>query len=360
MTNRLLVTGGAGFVGSNLAVGLAGRHPDWDVLALDNLYRRGSELNLPRLERAGVEFVRGDVRDRSVLTALPTIDTIVECSAEPSVVSGVDGDAAYMVQTNLMGAFNCLELAKRDGAGMVFLSTSRVYPVGALSSVGYEETATRFELAAEQAIPGVSSVGISEAFPIQGMRTLYGATKLAAELLIEEYRETFGIDAVVNRCGVIAGPWQMGKVDQGVFTFWLLSHHFEQPLSYIGYGGGGRQVRDLLHVKDLLDLVEEQLLDPERWTGLTVNVGGGLGRSLSLVEATGICVELTGKEVPIAAVADTREGDVPIYVSDCSLLFGHTSWRPQLSPQEVLRDIHEWVVVNQDALHEALGIGSSA
>ncbi len=108
--------------------------------------------------------------------------------------------------------------------------------------------------------------------------------------------------AVIDRCGVIAGPWQMGKVDQGVFTHWMLAHHFRQPLSYIGFGGEGKQVRDLLHVEDLVDLVERQLLDPEAWDGRTVNVGGGRECSLSLRETTEICRRLTGNEVPIGAV----------------------------------------------------------
>ena len=298
MANRVLITGGAGFVGSNLAVSLAARHPDWDLLVLDNLYRKGSRLNLPRLEAAGVEFVEGDVREPCDLRALPPLDALIECSAEPSVMSGVDGDTGYLVHTNLTGAYNCLELARRDGAFLVFLSTSRVYPVAPQVDLALEETETRFELAAEQAVPGVSPAGISEDFPLEGARTLYGATKLAAELLIEEYRSGLGVPAVVDRCGVIAGPWQMGKVDQGVFTHWMLAHHFRNPLSYIGFGGDGKQVRDLLHVEDLVDLVERQLLDPASWDGRTVNVGGGRECSLSLRETTAICRRLTGNEVP--------------------------------------------------------------
>src|ERR1700712_1289453 len=176
---RVLITGGAGFVGSNLAVSLAGRHPDWDLLVLDSLYRRGSALNLPRLEEAGVEFVKGDVREPADLGALPKIDALIECSAEPSVMSGIDGDTGYLVHTNLTGAYNCLELARRDGAFFVFLSTSRVYPVAPQVELRLEETPTRFELAAEQEVSGVSPGGISEAFPMDGSRTLYGATKLA-------------------------------------------------------------------------------------------------------------------------------------------------------------------------------------
>ena len=353
---RLLVTGGAGFVGSNLAVALAARHPDWQLAALDNLYRRGSDLNLPRLERAGIEFVRGDVREPGDLARFDRLDAIVECSAEPSAMSGMDGDTSYLVHTNLTGAYNCLELARRTGAQLVFLSTSRVYPVEPQLSLALEEAETRFELATEQPLPGASAAGIAEDFPLEGARTLYGTTKLAAELLIEEYRAAFGLRAVVDRCGVIAGPWQMGKVDQGVFTHWVLSHRFRRPLRYIGFGGEGKQVRDLLHVEDLVDLVERQLLDPQRWDGAVFNVGGGRGCSLSLLEATEICRELSGNEVPIEPVEETRAGDVPVYLSDCGRLFELDQWRPRRSARQALVDIDAWIAADAERIGRALEI----
>lgn len=356
---RLLITGGAGFVGGNLAVAVARRNPEISVVALDNLMRRGSELNLPRLRAAGVEFVHGDVRESSDLASAGPCDALVECSAEPSVLAGFS-EAGYSVQTNLVGAFNCLELARREEAFLVFLSTSRVYPVAAQLEIALEETEARFEIAAEQKLPGVGPPGIAEAFPMAGARTLYGGTKLAAELLIEEYAEAFGLRAVVNRCGVIAGPWQMGKVDQGVFSWWLLSHHFRRPLTYIGFGGSGKQVRDLLHIDDLIDLVDEQLGSPERWSGVTANVGGGRACSLSLLETTELCRELTGNEVPISAESETRRGDVPVYLSDCSRLFSLSAWRPHRSPHDVLADLLEWTVENEGAVGEALGLRRDA
>jgi CDP-paratose 2-epimerase len=354
--SRLLVTGGAGFVGSNLAISLAARHPDWEIVALDNLYRRGSELNLPRLKEAGVEFVRGDVREPGDLDRHSGLDALIECSAEPSVMSGTDGDTSYLLHTNLTGAYNCLELARRAGAFVLFLSTSRVYPVAPQLELDLEEGPTRFELAAAQPVAGASAAGISEEFPLGGARTLYGATKLAAELLIEEYRAAFGVPAVVDRCGVIAGPWQMGKVDQGVFTHWMLSHRFGRSLSYIGFGGEGKQVRDLLHVDDLVDLVERQLLDPDRWDGGVFNVGGGRECSLSLRETTEICRELTGTEVPIEPVLDTRAGDVPVYLSDCGKLFGFDEWRPRRSARQVLADIDAWIAADEERIGQALNI----
>jgi CDP-paratose 2-epimerase len=351
---RVLVTGGAGFVGASAAVGLAERHPDWTVTALDNLSRRGSELNLPRLRGAGVGFVHGDVRELEDLLAVQNVDAILECSAEPSVLAGIDGSPDYLVKSNLIGAYNCLELARRDNASLVFLSTSRVYPVRSLSALALTETDTRFELMDEQPLPGVSAAGIAESFPLAGARTLYGATKLSAELLIEEYRAAYGLRAVIDRCGVIAGPWQMGKVDQGVFTHWMLAHHFGRPLSYIGFGGHGKQVRDLIHVDDLIGLLDEQLSDADRWDGQTLNVGGGRECSLSLLETTALCADITGRQLQLASESETRPGDVPLYISDCSRLFELTEWRPRRDPRQILTDIASWIAAHEHELTAAL------
>jgi CDP-paratose 2-epimerase len=350
VSRRVLVTGGAGFVGANVAIGVASRRRDWAIVALDNLRRRGSELNLARLREHDVEFIHGDVRVLDDVLGAGEFDAIVECSAEPSVLAGGD----YVVQANLIGAYHCLELARRCGAALVFLSSSRIYPVAALEALAYTDADTRFELADAQPLAGASAAGIAEDFPLAGARTLYGATKLAAELLIEEYRETHGLSAVIDRCGVIAGPWQMGRVDQGVFTHWMLAHHFGRPLRYIGYGGTGKQVRDLLHVEDLVDLIERQLADPARWSGAIVNVGGGRECSLSLAEATLLCQEITGRRVEVEPQLSPRPGDVPIYLSDCARLFARTDWRPQRGPRQILADTHAWIAANEAAIQAAL------
>ncbi len=355
MSRRVLITGGSGFVGANLCLGLADRHPGWAITALDNLKRRGSELNLQRLRAAGIRFVHGDVRSQADLLALDPVDAIVECSAEPSALAGVDGGPDYLLHSNLVGAYHCLELARRDDAQMVFISTSRVYPYDALDALEHREEATRFELSGAQTVRGVSERGVAEDFPLEGPRTLYGATKLAAELLVTEYAATFGLPTVIDRCGVIAGPWQMGKVDQGVFTFWMLAHQTGRPLRYIGYGGLGKQVRDLLHVDDLVELIDRQLAKPDYWRGRTLNVGGGREISLSLAETTALCRELTGREVPVEAAQESRPGDVRIYLTDSSRLYGLTDWRPQRSAAETLTDIARWV---RD--HEAAVVSSSA
>ena len=237
------------------------------MYALDNLRRRGSELNLPRLREAGVRFVHGDVRRPEDLAELPEApEAIVECSAEPSAQSGYGGSPEYLVQTNLVGCYNCLELARRAKAAFLFLSTSRVYPAARVNALAFEESGTRFVLSERQAVAGASGQGIGEDFPLEGARSLYGMTKLAAELMIAEYGDAYGVPYVIDRCGLIAGPWQMGKTDQGVVALWMAAHYFKRPLSYIGFGGTGKQVRDILHVDDLCDLVAEQIRHFDRYT----------------------------------------------------------------------------------------------
>jgi CDP-paratose 2-epimerase len=183
-----------------------------------------------------------------------------------------------------------------------------------------------------------------------GPRSLYGLTKFAGEGLIEEYRGGFGLHAAINRCSVIAGPWQMGKVDQGVVALWVLRHFFGKPLKYIGYGGKGKQVRDVLHVADLCELVGEQISDFDRWDGWLGNVGGGLEVSASLQELTAACRKIVGREVPVGAEPENRQADLRIFLADCSKLFARTNWRPKRDVTQIITDIFEWVRAHEKAL----------
>ena len=350
----ILVTGGAGFVGSGLALGLRRGRPDARVVALDNLRRRGAELNLPRLREAGVEFVHGDVRSPGDLSAVGAFDLMVECSAEPSVLAGYDGAPQYVVDTNLTGAVHCFEAARRHGAGIVFLSSSRVYPTAAIEALAYREAPTRYVLEPHQSVPGVSARGIAETFPLEGTRSLYGATKLAAELLLHEYRAMYGLRAVVNRCGLIAGPWQMGKVDQGVVVLWVARHVYGGTLDYIGYGGTGKQVRDMLHVDDLVQLVLYQIDHIEDLSGATFNVGGGAEVSASLQELTALCREVTGRTVAIGSVPETRPADIRLYLTDHAKVSAATGWRPEKDVRTIVTDIHAWIEAHRTALYDIL------
>ena len=198
---KVLITGGAGFVGSNLSLAIKANFPGAEIVCMDNLYRRGSELNVPRLEKAGVRFHRGDVREPNTFPPGP-FDFLIECSAEPSVLAGQDGSPDYLFQTNLIGAYHCLEKARQWRSKFIFLSTSRVYPIAPLEAHPWREEATRFAWE-DHGTNGITSRGVAETIDLNGARSLYGYTKLSAEQLIEEYRTTYGLPAVVNRCRIL-------------------------------------------------------------------------------------------------------------------------------------------------------------
>jgi CDP-paratose 2-epimerase len=350
MFKRILIIGGAGFIGSCLAIGLKKLHPELQIICLDNLRRRGSELNLPRLKNSGIQFVYGDIRCAADLDPVAlNVDCIIDCAAEPSVLAGFSSPQ-YVLQTNLLGTVNILELARQTGASLLFLSTSRVYPIASVKSIRLLELESRFAIGPNQTIPGISELGISEDFPLKGHRSLYGATKLASELLIEEYRAAYNVPAIINRCGLITGAWQMGKVDQGVCGLWVAAHYFQKSLNYIGFGGNGKQVRDLLHVEDLLRLIDYQLENFAEFDGEVFNVGGGLSNSLSLVETTDLCQKIVGKSIPIHPVLEERAGDIPIFITDSSRVMERTGWQPLIGPEAALQDIYDWIVANEIVL----------
>jgi CDP-paratose 2-epimerase len=344
MHTRILITGGAGFVGSSLAISLKARHSQLAITCLDNLHRRGSELNLPRLKTAGVHFEHGDVRCPSDLRFSKTPpELIIECSAEPSAQAGYGGSSEFLIRTNLNGCYHCLELARETRADFIFISTSRVYPVKRLNELAFHETDSRFELNEQQTVSGASAEGASESFPLEGARSLYGMTKLAGELMVTEYADAYGVRTVVNRCGLIAGPWQMGKTDQGVVSLWMAAHHFKRPLQYIGFGGTGKQVRDILHVDDLCDLIDDQIQNMDKYSGQLFNAGGGVAGSLSLREMTALCGTITGETISIGSSAEDRPADIRIFITDHRNLTAFGGWQPHRTPETVLNDIYEWI-----------------
>ena len=355
MSGTILVTGGAGFIGSSLALEFKRRYPDRRVVAFDNLRRRGADLNVARVRAAGIEFHHGDVRiDADLAPFRHDLDVLLECSAEPSVLAGRDGHVRFVIDTNLNGCVNCLELARTAGAAFVFLSTSRVYPVATLCRLRFETRGDRLVLLDDQPVAGASSRGIAEDFPLEGPRTLYGTTKLASELLIAEYVDMFGLRAIVNRCGVVSGPWQLGHAEQGVFAHWMFSHYFRKPLAYIGFGGQGHQVRDVLHVADLADLIDIQLQQRATLNGEVLNAGGGAANSVSLRQFTAMCEALTGVHLEITSNPQTRPGDVPVYITDNTRIESRFGWTPSRGVDQIARDLYEWIRAHDQPIRAAL------
>lgn len=355
---KILITGGAGFVGSSIGIKLKENYSDIEVIALDNLIRKGSQLNPPRLEKYGIKFVKGDVRNKKDLD-IQGIDLLIECSAEPSVMAGVTSSPEYLLETNLWGAVNCFETARKEGTDVIFLSTSRVYPVAKLNSLNFVENETRYDLSDNQGEEGASKNGIAENFPLSGTRTLYGTTKLSAEFLLSEYIENYGIKGVINRFGLISGPWQMGKVDQGVVVLWMAHHIFKKPLKYIGFEGEGKQVRDVINVDDLFRILDIQIKNMDKFNGSVHNIGGGLTNSISLKELTKYCEEITGNKLQFQKVKETRPGDVKSYISDNSKIINKCKelnqvWSPKKNVRETLSEIYDWIKDNEQNLKSIL------
>ncbi|MFM2226243.1 MAG: hypothetical protein RJA07_2445 [Bacteroidota bacterium] len=350
MAKKILITGGAGFVGSSLALLLKKNYPLYEIFCMDNLKRKGSELNIPRLALAGINFVHGDIRNKEDFEAITACDTVIEASAEPSVLAGLSSSPDYLLNTNLVGTLNCLSFAAKHKSDFIFLSTSRVYPIENIEKIEFTEDATRFTVSSNQSMPGISKNGLNEDFSLKGFRSLYGATKLASELIIQEYNQFMNIKTVINRCGVLTGPWQMGKADQGVVVLWMAKHFWKKQLTYNGYGGTGKQIRDILHVTDLYRLIDIQMHDMEKVNGKIFNVGGGESVSTSLLELTNICSSITGNIIPIKPILENRQADIRVYITDNTAITEATGWKPQIGVKQIMQEIYDWIKENEEKL----------
>jgi CDP-paratose 2-epimerase len=223
-----------------------------------------------------------------------------------------------------------------------------------LNEINLVEQRTRFEVDRNQTLPGVSSNGITTGFPLSGSRSFYGAAKLASELMIEEYVALKNLNATVLRCGVIAGPGQFGKVDQGVLVFWLASHLWKKKIGYFGFGGEGKQVRDFLHIDDLFDLVNFELQQFNLVRGQVFNAGGGAANSASLQELTTLCEDATGNQIDIQSVKETRVADIPYYVTDNTTISSVTGWNPKRDLKKLVSDTYQWMLKNEMTLKDIL------
>lgn len=341
-TLRLLVTGAAGFVGSTLVRGLLEAVEGLDVVAFDNLSRPGSESNRGALDGPGVRFVHGDLRLLSDLSALPEVDAVIDAAALPSVLGGVadDRSSRQVLEHNLIATLNLAEFCKERGAGLVLLSTSRVYAIAALRGLAMVQDGDAFTPdPAQDFPPGVGPDGVQETFSTTPPLSLYGSSKLASEQIALEYGAAFGFPVWVNRCGVLAGPGQFGTAEQGVFSYWVHAHRSGRPLRYLGFGGTGLQVRDGLHAADLVPLVAAQLAagdggDRPR----VVHVAGGRANSMSLRQLTEWCADRFGP-VEITSEPDERRYDLPWMVLDAALAGEVWGWRPTRSLPDVLEEI---------------------
>lgn len=338
---KILITGICGFVGSRLALALLDRLPGIEIAGIDNLLRPGSESNREQLTQRGISFFHGDLRMRSDVETLPACDWVIDAAANPSVLAGVDGRSSprQLGEHNLNGTLNILEYCREKHAGLILLSSSRVYSVRDLATLPVREHKNAFTLDCGdgELVHGVTSAGVSESFPVRQPISLYGATKLSSEIMALEYGITFGLPVWINRCGVLAGAGQFGTAEQGIFSYWLHAHAARLKLRYIGFGGHGYQVRDAFHPNDLTELIIIQMrrappADP------IYNAGGGSANAMSLAQLTAWCDDHFGKHEP---QPDTRVRpfDVPWLVMDYARAARDFGWAPKRSLTGILDEI---------------------
>ena len=313
------------------------------MTGFDNYIRAGSETNREPLEKLGAKIITADLRFAREIDALPTADFVIDAAANASVLAGVDGKTSSreLVDHNLAGTINLLEYCKAKQAGFILLSTSRVYSIAPLTALPVTPVQGAFRLApnAGALVPGVSAAGLDETFATTAPISLYGATKLASEALALEYGEAFGFPVFINRCGVLAGAGQFGRADQGIFAYWINAWLRQRPLKYLGFGGHGYQVRDCLHPRDLVPVLEKQFRAPALAASDRIaNFSGGAESAMSLKQLSDWCTQRFG---PYTVVADgtDRPFDIPWIVLDSTKAEKIWAWRPTSCKAAILEEV---------------------
>ncbi len=268
---------------------------------------------------------------------IPKVDLIIDCCAEAAVeVSKRELDKVFF--TNLVGTFNILKKAKIDKAKLIFLSSSRVYPLTLLNNLVKQKKMNKKIRFFKK---------IDEKFSLDGPRSIYGFTKLSSEMLIEEFSYQFGIKFIINRCGVISGPLQFGKQDQGFVSLWLWRHLNKKKLNYIGYGGKGHQVRDVLHIDDLKKLIFLQIKKLNKINNKIFTVGGSIKNKISLIELTKICQKISGNEIKIGKIKKTSNYDIPVFITNNSKVSKTYGWKVKKDIYEISQDVYKWLSNNK-------------
>jgi len=334
---KILITGGCGFVGSNIAIYLKKKLKKAKISSLDNLTRKGSILNRDRLKIHRIKNFNFNIEKFEKIDDLPKFDLIIDCCAEPAIeASRKDPDRVF--KTNLIGTFNILKKCKKDNANIIFLSSSRVYSISRLRN---------FSKSLNISKPLKIKKKINENFDTTNASSLYGFTKLASEKLIREIFFNTKLKYIINRFGVIAGPWQFGKQDQGFVPLWVAKHYLKKKLSYIGFGGYGNQVRDVIHIDDVCEIISIQIKKLKKINNKTFNIGGGLKSYISLKDLTSKCQKITNNKIIIKKVPKTSIFDIPYFITDNKKIKKFYNWEPLKNINIILNDIYQWLHKNK-------------
>ena len=315
---KILITGGCGFVGSNIAIFLKKKLKKSKIFSLDSLMRKGSILNRERLAKNKIRNFKINIENEKKINTLPKFDLIIDCCAEPAIeASRKNPDKVFY--TNLVGTFNILKKCKKDNSNLIFLSSSRVYSIDNLREIIKKKNIIRIKK---------SKKIINEKFKTSEARSLYGFTKLSSENLIQEIFYKTDLKFLINRFGVIAGPWQFGKQDQGFVPLWV-ARHLLKKLSYIGFGGLGHQVRDILHIDDACEIIFLQIRNFNKISNKIFNIGGGIKNVISLKRLTTKCEKLTKNKIKFNRILRTSIYDIPFYITDNSKIKKFYNWSPK-------------------------------
>ena len=335
---KILITGGCGFVGTNLALFL--KQKKHKISSLDNLSRKGSKYNLKLLNNEKIKNYKIDIENDRKILKIPKFDLIIDCCAEAAVEVSKN-NFEKVINTNLVGTINILKKAKIDKSKIIFLSSSRVYPINSLKDLVDKKKLKK-------------SLKINKMFNensnINGPKTIYGVTKLASEMFIEEFSYAFKMKYIINRCGVISGPLQFGKQDQGFISLWIWRHLMKKKLSYIGYEGLGNQVRDVLHVNDLSELINIQIKNLNKINNTLFTVGGSKKSYTSLKKLTEICQKITGNKLSISKIKKTSIYDIPYFITDNSKVTRAYGWKPKKNITNIIKDTYKWLKINKSNL----------
>ena len=335
---KILITGGCGFVGTNLALFL--KQKNHKISSLDNLSRKGSKYNLKLLNNEKIKNYRIDIENDRKILKIPKFDLIIDCCAEAAVEVSKN-NFEKVINTNLLGTINILKKAKIDKSKIIFLSSSRVYPINSLKDLVDKKKLKK-------------SLKINKMFNensnINGPKTIYGVTKLASEMFIEEFSYAFKMKYIINRCGVISGPLQFGKQDQGFISLWIWRHLIKKKLSYIGYEGLGNQVRDVLHIDDLSELINIQIKNLNKINNTLFTVGGSKKSYTSLKKLTEICQKITGNKLSMSKIKKTSIYDIPYFITDNSKVTRTYGWKPKKNITNIIKDTYKWLKINKSNL----------
>ena len=339
MARNYLVTGGAGFIGSNYVARLLSRGEK--VKVFDNLSRKGAEKNIAWLrEKFGFEsfeLVKGDLRDNELLAqAAKDADVVVHLAGQVAVTTSVENPRQDF-EDNALGTFNALEAARASGRKPIFIfsSTNKVY--GGMEDVEIKEHETRYMYAN---LPD----GVSEEQPLD-FHSPYGCSKGTGDQYVRDYYRIYGLPTVVFRQSCIYGPRQFGIEDQGWVAWFIIASVLNRPISIYG---DGKQVRDILYVEDLLNAYDLAIEKIDECAGEVFNVGGGPQHTLSIwAEFKPILEELLGREIPVSW-GDWRPGDQRVYVSNIQKAERVLGWKPKVGVREGIEKLVAWVSANKE------------